>query len=214
MRILIACEFSGMVRRAFEARGHYAVSCDILPAEDNPGLHENGLKKHVQGDVRDILDSPFPHWWEGKRESWDMMIAHPPCTYLANSGAKHLYAGMKKINGINPDRWTKMREAIQFFQTLQAAHIPRIVIENPIMLGHAQHYVGSPHQTIQPWQFGHGETKATCLWFRGGVSRLQPTNIVEGREARMWRMSPGPDRQRERSRTYAGIAQAMAEQWG
>lgn len=195
MKILVACEYSGRVRDAFIAMGHDAISCDLLPTEtEGP---------HYQGDVFDIINNGF-----------DMMIAHPPCTYLANSGAKHLYAGMKKENGRNEDRWQKMKEGAVFFKRLLDADIPKIAIENPIMIGHAKKIIGqSQSQVIQPWQFGHGETKATCLWLKG-LPKLQPTDIVEGREARVHMLPPSEDRWKLRSTTYQGIANAMAQQWG
>lgn len=178
MRILVACEFSGVVREAFSALGHEAWSCDLLPTEI-PG-------NHYQGDVRDIL-----------LEHWDLMVAHPPCTHLAVSGA----------------RWFKEKqaEALEFVRLLMNAPIEHIAIENPISIISSR--IRKPDQIIQPWQFGHGETKATCLWLKG-LPKLQPTNIVEGREQRVHKMPPSPDRWRERSRTFAGIAQAMAQQWG
>jgi hypothetical protein len=147
--------------------------------------------------------------------AWDLLIAHPECTYLANSGAKHLYAGMKAENGPNADRWAHMGAAAAFFLAMLNAPVPRVAIENPIMLGHPKRLFGIPEPTqiIQPWQFGHGETKATCLWLKD-LPPLEPTNIVEGREQRIWKMAPGENRKRDRSRTYEGIAAAMAEQWG
>ena len=198
LRVLIACERSGAVRRAFRALGHDAWSCDLHAADD-------GDQHHIQGDA---IAAAY-----GK--PWDLMIAHPECTFLANSGAKHLYAGMKKQNGPNGDRWANMGAAAAFFLTLWHAPIARIAVENPIMLGHPRRLFGIPEhdQTIQPWQFGHGETKATCLWLKG-LPRLQPTEIVAGREQRIWKMPPGPDRKRARSETFAGIAAAMAGQWG
>lgn len=198
MRVLIACEFSGVVRRAFRKRGHDAWSCDLLPAEDES-------PHHFQVNALHVADK-FP---------WDLMIAHPPCTFLANSGAKHLYLGMKKENGPDPERWEAMRQGAAFFRALWNAPIPRIAIENPIMLGHARRLLGEmpKPKTIQPWQFGHGETKATCLWLKN-LWPLIPTNVVDGREARVHRMPPSPDRWKERSRTFEGIAEAMADQWG
>jgi len=204
MKVLVACEFSGTVRDAFLARGHDALSCDLLPSEA-PG-------PHYQGDVFDVIG-----------RGWDMMIAHPPCTYLANSGAKHLYRDMKKANGRCPDRWARMREGAEFFRRLLAAPIQRKAIENPIMHGHAARIIGvRPSQIIQPWQFGHREMKATCLHLEG-LPPLVPTNIVgpvplnpEARKrwAKVHRMPPGPDRWKKRSLTYSGIADAMASQWG
>lgn len=198
MRVLVACERSGAVRRAFRALGHDAWSNDLFPADD-------GDPHHIEGDAIRAAYS----------EHWDIGIFHPECTFLANSGAKHLYAGMKKENGPNADRWASMGAAAAFFLTLWNAPIPRIAIENPVMLGHPRRLFGIPEptQTIQPWQFGHGETKATCLWLKG-LPPLQPTDVVEGREQRIWRMPPGADRKRLRSETFSGIAAAMAEQWG
>lgn len=183
MRVLVACEFSGVVREAFRALGHDAVSCDLLPAED-------GSRWHHHGDVREILD-----------EGWDLMIAHPPCTRLTVAGA----------------RWFKGREAeqaeaIDFVERLWGARIPRIAIENPIGVLSTRSRLGKPTQIIQPWQFGHGETKATCLWLKN-LPKLVPTDIVSGREARVHKMPPGPNRWKERSRTYQGIGNAMAAQW-
>lgn len=183
MRVLVACEYSGRVRDAFIARGHDAMSCDLLEA-DVPG-------PHYQGDVRDVLDYP-----------WDVMVAHPPCTHLSVSGARHFAA--KREDG-------RQQAAVSFFMMLAKADIPMIAIENPVCI--MSSLWRKPDQTIQPWQFGHGETKATCLWLKG-LPLLTPTNVVEGREARVHRMAPGPDRWKERSRTFEGIADAMAEQWG
>lgn len=181
MRILIACEYSGTVRDAFRARGHDAMSCDLLPTE-RPG-------PHYQGNVFDILG-----------DGWDMMIAHPPCTHLAVSGARWW-----------KDKRTEQAEALDFVRALMAAPTPRIAIENPISI--ISTAIRKPDQIIQPWMFGHGETKATCLWLQG-LPKLVPTEIVAGREARIHKMSPSPDRWKERSRTYQGIADAMAAQWG
>lgn len=196
MRVLVACEFSGVVRRAFAMRGHDAWSCDILPAEDRSN-------QHIVGDVRDHLD-----------EGWDLlMVAHPPCTRLCNSGVRWLRTPPpgKSYAQI----WGELDDSVELFRALYHAPIPRVAIENPIMHGHARERMPDvPKQTqiVQPWMFGHGETKATCLWLRG-LPPLVPTDIVEGREARVHRMSPSKDRWRERSRTFAGIAEAMAEQW-
>jgi len=181
MRVLVACEYSGTVRDAFRARGHDAMSCDLLPTE-KPG-------PHYQGNVFDILD-----------DGWDLMIAHPPCTHLAVSGAR--WWGGKLV---------EQAEALAFVRALMAAPIPRIAIENPV--SKISTAIRKPDQIVQPWQFGHGETKATCLWLKG-LPLLVPTQIVGGREARIHKMSPGPDRWKERSRTYQGIADAMASQWG
>lgn len=181
MKVLIACEFSGIVRDAFAAKGHDAWSCDLLPTE-RPG-------NHIQGDVLEVLD-----------QGWDLMIAHPPCTHLAVSGS----------------RWFKNKqaeqvEALDCVRTLLAANIPRIALENPISIISSK--IRKPDQIIQPWQFGHGEVKATCLWLKG-LPKLRPTEIVDGREARVHREPPGPERWKNRSRTMSGIANAMADQWG
>jgi hypothetical protein len=182
VRVLVACEFSGTVRDAFLAKGHEAMSCDLLPGEgDGP---------HYQGDVRDVLDFP-----------WDLMVAHPPCTHLSVSGARHFAA--KRLTG-------QQQAAVSFFMMLAKADIPRIAIENPVCI--MSSLWRKADQTIQPWQFGHGETKATCLWLKG-LPLLRPTNIVEGREARVHKMPPRPNRWAERSRTFSGIAEAMADQW-
>lgn len=183
LRVLIACEFSGTVRQAFNDLGHNAWSCDLLPAED-------GSPYHHQTNVLELLT----------RTQWDLMIAHPPCTHLAVSGARWFKEKQKE-----------QAEALEFVRKLMAAPVPRIAIENPISIISSR--IRKPDQIIQPWQFGHGETKATCLWLKG-LPKLRPTDVVEGREAKVHRMPPGPDRWKERSRTYAGIAAAMAEQWG
>jgi site-specific DNA-cytosine methylase len=186
MNVLIACEYSGRVRRAFAARGHNAWSCDLLPAEDND-------HNHWEGDVFGFVN-------EFGVEDIDLMIAHPPCTHLASSGARWW-----------KDKEQEQEKAIEFVERLLSAPIAKVCLENPI--GILSRRLRKPDQIIQPWQFGHGETKATCLWLRG-LDLLTPTNIVDGREPRIHRMSPGPNRWKERSRTYQGIADAMAEQWG
>lgn len=189
MKVLIACEFSGTVRDAFANKGHTAVSCDTLPSE-KPGNHH-------QGDIREILD-----------EDWDLIIAHPPCTYLCNSGVRWLKT--------NESRWQDLDRGAAFFNLFLNHKCPRVCIENPIPHKYAiQRFTDNQEYTqlIQPHQFGHGETKAICLWLKG-LPKLIPTDIVEGREARVHRMAPGPNRQKERSRFYTGIAEAMAEQWG
>ncbi len=180
MRVLVACEYSGIVRDAFAALGHDAWSCDLLPTE-RPG-------KHIQDDVLLYLD-----------KDWDMMIAHPPCTHLAVSGARWF-----------KDKQQEQVDALDFVRRLMDAPIPRIAIENPISIISSR--IRKPDQIIQPWQFGHGETKATCLWLKN-LPKLVQTDIVEGREARIHKMPPGPDRWKERSRTFSGIAHAMATQW-
>lgn len=183
MRVLVACEFSGIVRDAFIARGHDAVSCDLLPTE-RPG-------PHIIGDVRDIHES----------EKWDMLIAFPPCTDLAVSGARW-FPG-KRADG-------RQQRSIEFFLWFTAHPAQKIAIENPV--GIMSSIYRKPDQIIQPWQFGHGETKATCLWLKG-LPPLKPTNLVEGREARIHKLPPSPDRGKLRSVTYHGIADAMAGQW-
>ena len=185
MRVLVACEYSGTVRDAFRAMGHDAVSCDLLPT-DVPG-------PHYQGAVLDIIYDGGP---------WDMMIAFPPCTHLAVSGARWFAA--KRADG-------RQQQAIDFFMALANADIPKIAIENPVCIMSTQWR--KPDQIIQPWQFGHGETKATCLWLKG-LPQLTPTNIVDGREQRIWKLPPSEDRWKLRSKTFDGIAQAMAQQWG
>ncbi len=184
MRVLVACEYSGIVRDAFIALGHDAMSCDLLPTEQ-PG-------PHYMGDVFDVIDYP-----------WDLMIAHPPCTHLSVSGARHFAA--KRMDG-------RQQEAVSFFMRLirRSEHIKRTAIENPVCIMSGMYR--KPDQIIQPWQFGHGETKATCLWLKG-LPPLVPTNIVSGRDDRIHKMPPSPDRWKERSKTYQGIADAFAAQW-
>lgn len=181
MRVLVACEFSGAVREAFAAQGHDAWSCDLLPTEV-PG-------QHIVGDVLEVLG-----------DGWDLMVAHPPCTHLAVSGARWW-----------KDKAQEQADALEFVRALMAAPIDRIAVENPI--SKISSAIRKPDQIVQPWQFGHGETKATCLWLKG-LPKLRPTDVVEGREPKVHHMAPGPNRWRERSRTYAGIAKAMAQQWG
>lgn len=181
MKVLVACEFSGVVRRAFRERGHDAWSCDLLPSDDDSPFH-------IQADIRD----DYCH-------GWDLMIAHPPCTHLAVSGARWF-----------KDKQKEQAEALEFVQFLLDVPIERIALENPVSI--ISSHIRKPDQIIQPWQFGHGETKATCLWLKN-LPKLTPTNIVEGREARVHREPPGPDRWKKRSITFQGIADAMAEQW-
>ena len=182
MRVLVACEYSGRVRQAFRNLGHDAWSCDLLPSED--GGH------HFEGYVEEVI----------KDFHWDLMIAHPPCTHLAVSGARWF-----------KDKVNEQQEALQFVNYLMNVPIGKICIENPISIISSK--IRKPDQIIQPWMFGHGETKATCLWLKN-LPKLVPTDIVEGREPKVHYMSPGPNRWKERSRTYQGIANAMAEQWG
>lgn len=207
MRVLVACEFSGTVRDAFIDQGHDAISCDILPTE-SPG-------PHYQGDIRDVLAGEAR--WIGPEaataaHSFDLLIAHPPCTYLSNSGVRWLYGGKGTV--IDWDRWAKMEDGAEFFNLFLNSGIPRIAVENPIMHGFGRKLVGGgATQIVQPWQFGTGETKATGLWLRN-LPPLVPTDIVDGRHARVHLASPGPNRGHERSRTDRGIARAMAQQWG
>jgi site-specific DNA-cytosine methylase len=184
-RVLVACEFSGVVRRAFRALGHDAWSCDLLPADD-------GSQFHYEGDVRGLL---IGSWRE-----WDLLIAHPPCTHLAVSGARWF-----------KDKQAEQAEALEFVRWLLDAPVPRIALENPISIISSR--IRKPDQIIQPWQFGHGEVKATCLWLKN-LPKLIPTNVVDGRVARVHREPPSPDRWKKRSITYQGIAEAMAAQWG
>jgi len=182
VRVLVACEFSGTVRDAFLARGHDAVSCDLLPSE-RPG-------PHIQGDVT-------PHLSDG----FDLMVAHPPCTHLAVSGARWFREKVKE-----------QEEALRFVRTLLDAPIPRIALENPVSVISTR--IRKPDQVVQPWMFGHRETKATCLWLKG-LPKLVPTNVIPPPyNHSVWYASPGPDRWRERSRTFQGLADAMAAQWG
>ena len=181
MKVLVACEYSGIVRDAFIAQGHGAVSCDLLPS-DAPG-------PHYQGPVEEILS-----------DGWDMMVAHPPCTHLAVSGARWF-----------KDKKEQQKDALNFVRLLLDAPIDRIALENPVSI--ISSHIRKPDQIIQPWQYGHGETKKTCLWLKN-LPKLLPTEVVEGREARIHRMPPSKDRWKLRSTTYKGIAAAMASQWG
>jgi hypothetical protein len=180
MKVLIGCEFSGIVRDAFISKGHDAWSCDLLDTE-KPG-------PHIKGDLLEILN-----------QDWDLAIFHPPCTHLAVSGAAWFKFKEKE-----------QKEALEFVQTLMNCDISKIALENPISIISTR--IRKPDQIIQPWMFGHGETKATCLWLKG-LPKLIPTNIVEGREQRCHKMGPSPDRWKNRSRTFQGIAEAMADQW-
>ena len=181
MKVLVACEYYGTVRDAFIAAGHDAMSCDLLPS-DAPG-------PHCLGDVRNVLG-----------DGWDLMIAHPPCTHLAVSGARWFHL-----------KQAEQAEALDFVRFLLAAPVPRIALENPVSIISSR--IRKPDQIIQPWQFGHGETKATCLWLKD-LPLLTPTDVVDGREQRIWKLPQSPDRWKIRSATYAGIARAMAQQWG
>lgn len=182
---MVACEESQVVCKAFRAKGHEAYSCDT---QDCSGGHPEW---HIKGDVLQVLN-----------DGWDIMIAHPPCTDLAVSGAKHF--AWKRKEG-------RQQRAIDFFMAFINAPCDRIAVENPVCI--MSTFYRKPDQIIQPWQFGHGETKTTCLWLKG-LPKLVPTNIVAGREHRVWRMGPSPERARLRSKTYEGIAEAMAKQWG
>ena len=181
MKVLVACEYSGRVRDAFTAKGHDAISCDLLETEV-PG-------KHYKGDIKDIIYDGF-----------DLMIAHPPCTHLAVSGSRHFWRKEKE-----------QKEALKFVKFLMDAPIKRWCLENPVSVISSR--IRPSDQTIQPYMFGHGETKATCFWLKN-LPLLKPTKYVEGREPKVWLEPPSPDRWKNRSRTYQGIADAMAEQWG
>ena len=186
MRVLIGCETSGKVREAFRRRGFDAWSCDVLPADD-------GSQYHFQGDIRDVPGV------------WDLGVFHPPCTRLTNSGVRWLH---------ERSLWGELDDAADLFRFCLQFPADHVAVENPVPHSHALQRIGVKYdQIIQPWQFGHGETKATCLWLKG-LPRLQPTEVVQGREARIHRMPPGPDRWKKRSETYQGVADAMAEQWG
>ncbi len=187
MRVLVACECYGKIRNAFAARGHDAWSCDFLPSE-TPG-------NHYQCDVRDVLD-----------RDWDLLIGNPTCTYLCNSGVRWLHT--------DPTRWQKMREGAEFFKMLLDYPIKKKCLENPIMHKYAKEIIGvNQDQVIQPWQHGHGETKATCLWLQN-LPLLIPTKVVDGRIGRIHLLAPSAERWKLRSETYQGVADAMAEQWG
>jgi hypothetical protein len=198
MRVLVACEYSGRVRDAFRKLGHDAMSCDLLPS-DNP---ISGC--HYQGNVFNIID-----------DGWDLMIAHPPCTYLSNSGVCHLHK--------DPSRWPKMFDGAAFFKKLLNAPIKKIAIENPIMHGYAKTLIGGVKQTqlVQPWMFGHTEQKATCLWLKGLTPLTESNNVKaemlllpKNERERLHYLPPSSDRWKIRSTTYQGIADAMAAQWG
>jgi hypothetical protein len=197
LRVLVACEYSATVRDAFRARGHDAWSCDLLPTDGDP-------EWHYEGDITGVIYG-----------DWDMLIAHPPCTYLTNSGVTWLHK--------DPSRWAKLDEAAHFFKELLDAPIPHIAVENPIMHKYAKERIGGVKQTqvIQPWMFGHPEQKATCLWLKN-LSPLVPTNNVKAemdalpnnQRQRLHYLPPSADRWKLRSTTFQGIADAMAEQWG
>ncbi len=185
MRVLVACEYSGRVRDAFRAKGHDAWSCDLLECEADP-------RWHLQQPVEEILD-----------QGWDLMVAHPPCTYLAISGMWATYSG-KRDPALTD-------QAMDFVRLLMAAPIPRWCLENPVSM--ISTTIRKPDQIIQPWEYGHGEVKTTCLWLHN-LPKLRPTSYADGREQRILKLPPSPDRWKERSRTYQGIADAMGDQWG
>jgi len=192
LKVIVACEFSAIVRDAFGREGHDAWSCDIRPTEGDP-------KHHYQMDIFECLEGSGP---------WDLMIAHPSCQYLANSGVRWLYS--------DDQRWKRMIEGGAFFRRLLEYDIPRIAVENPVIHNWARMVIGrKADQVLQPWMFGDNETKAVCLWLKG-LHPLEPwiTDKPENVEARVHKMAPGPDREKERSRFFPGMARAMAEQWG
>lgn len=202
MNVLIACEFSGVVREAFRAKGHNAWSCDLLPSDDNSDFH-------IESDVSDYLD-----------EGWDLMIAHPPCTYLCNSGVRWLFLPKDYSDEDETKvfkRWNDLEKATEFFNSLYNAPIRKICVENPIP--HKYSKLPKHTQTIQPWQFGHDASKRTCLWLKG-LPNLEPTEVItKDRYANQTpsgqnNLGPSKDRWKERSKTYQGIANAMASQWG
>jgi hypothetical protein len=207
MRVLVACEWSGRVRDAFRSKGHDAWSCDLLPSPD--------MSYHLQGDVRELMAKHWP---------WDLVIAHPPCTYLSNSGVLRLYKDGKKVNGRDFKRWELMRQAAEFFWWFIDSSVPKLCVENPVMHRHAMSLMDGVtyDQIIHPWQFGEDASKATCLWLRN-LPPLVPTKILPGgRKARRAnqtpsgqnKLGPSPERAKVRGITYLGIAEAMAEQWG
>ena len=197
MNVLISCEYSGRTRSAFRALGHNVWSCDLLPSVDKS-------PRHIQGDVLDVI----------KSRDWDLMIAHPPCTYLSNSGVCHLHT--------DPARWYKLDDGAAFFKTLLEADIPKIAIENPIPHKYAVERIGRKYdQLVQPWMFGHKERKATCFWLKGLDKLTETDNVREEmlklpkrEQQRLHYLSPGPNRWKIRSTTFQGIADAMAKQWG
>lgn len=206
MRVLVVCERSGVIRQAFRDLGHDAWSCDLAPAED-------GSDYHFEMDARDLLALGM---------EWDLMIAHPDCRRLCNSGVLRLYRAGKKCNGKDTVKWREMREAAEFFRFLLDQHkrIPRICIENPVMHRHAATIIGMRHtQTVQPWQFGEDASKRTCLWLID-LEKLKPTKVIRKKRyanqtpSGQNRLGPSPERSMDRARTYRGIAGAMAEQWG
>lgn len=196
MRVLVACEYSGIVRDAFRAAGHDAVSCDLRESE-RPG-------PHIRGDVRDQLGA-----------GWDLLIAHPPCTYLANSGVHLLTAPPERAPGAlsGRERWQAMEQAARFFLELLEAPVPRVAVENPLPHGHARKLIGPYSDRVHPWMFGDPYNKAVCLWLRG-LPPLLSTVQAAGRASWVMSRNPGARRSSERARSFPGIARAMAEQWG
>jgi len=195
MKVLVACEFSGIVRQAFRDKGHDAWSCDILPSDDNSSFH-------IQDDVMNHLD-----------KDWDLMIAHPPCTFLSNSGVCWLHK--------DPSRWKKLSDGCKFFNLLKNTKIPRIAVENPIPHKYAKSEIGDYSQIIQPYQFGHLERKATCLWLKNLPKLTHTDNVFDemkklpkNKQQRLHYLPPSKDRAKIRSTTFKGIADAMADQWG
>lgn len=201
--MLVACEFSGIVRDAFIARGHDAWSCDLLPTE-RPG-------PHFQEDVLNVLGMRYTV------KPWDLLIAHPPCDYITNSGVQWLHRTPKNPNPYvlyKTERWAALVRACRFFKSLLESSVNQIAVENPIPHKYAVGLIGRSYdQRIQPFSFGHGESKATCLWLKN-LPPLMATELVAGRAQRVFHESPGPERKKNRSRTYQGIAEAMAQQWG
>jgi hypothetical protein len=198
MRVLIGCEYSGVIRDAFIARGHAAMSCDLLPTE-SPG-------PHYQGDLRDVL---VP--------GWDLVILHPPCTYITNAGVRHLYEHIVSVNGRRAEvhgqkRRAELLRAVAFFMDCLVAPCERLCVENPIPSRHAA--IPRYTQLIQPHMFGHPETKATCLWLKGLPDLIPTQQVLAGIKSTCHNMSPSPDRAKHRARTFQGIADAMADQWG
>lgn len=201
MKVLVACEESQEVCKAFRERGHEAYSADL---QDCSGGRPEW---HIMGDCLPLLDGDCNFFtrggcWVHIDGNWDLIIAHPPCTHLAVSGARWFPEKQRDF---------RQQKAVVLFMQMMLANAPRVAVENPV--GIMSNCYRKPDQIIQPWMFGHGETKATCLWLKG-LPKLRPTNIVQGREQRIWKMPPSPDRAKMRSRTFSGIARAMAEQWG
>lgn len=208
LKVLVGCEYSGTVRDAFIAQGHDAMSCDLLPSDAGG--------PHYQGDIFDIIDN-----------GWDLAIFHPPCTYLTNAGVRWLHEHVASRNGKKPTisgkaRWVEMEKGAEFFKRLLESDIPRIAVENPIPHKYAVQRIGRKYdQIVQPWMFGHTERKATCFWLKG-LPKLVPTNNVKAamlllpkrEQQRLHFLPPSPDRWKLRSKTFHGIAEAMAQQWG